>query len=102
MPTKTSNIFARIEPELKIQAEAVLSEIGLPMSIAITLFLKQIIQRRGLPFPVVALPKFPPVIEEMSENQFEEELDKGYQDFLAGRTKPANEFFADMERKCSR
>ena len=55
-----------------------------------------------LPFPVVALPAFPPVIEEMSENQFDEELDKGYQDFLAGRAKPANNFFDDMERKFSR
>ena len=99
MPSKTSNIFARIEPELKTQAEAVLDEIGLPMSIAITLFLKQIVQRRGLPFPVVALPVSPLVIEEMSENQFDDELDKGYQDFLAGRTNPANDFFNDLERK---
>ena len=40
MPTKTSNIFARVEPEIKDQAEAVLREIGLPMSSAIGLFLR--------------------------------------------------------------
>jgi len=102
MPTKTSNIFARVEPELKEQAEAVLSEIGLPMSNAITLFLKQVVLRRGVPFPVVIPPAMPPSIDAMSTEQFDAELDKGYQDVLAGRTRPANEFFNEMERKYKR
>ena len=99
MPTKTSNIFARVEPELKAQAEAVLSEIGLPMSNAITLFLKQLVLRRGVPFPVTIPPAMPPTIYEMSKEQFDAELVKGYEDAEAGRTRPANEFFAEMERK---
>jgi len=102
MPTKTSNIFARVEPELKMQAEAVLSEIGLPMSNAITIFLKQIVLRRGVPFPVIIPPVLPPVIDEMSKEQFDVELEKGYQDVLAGRVRPASEFFSEMERKYNR
>ena len=102
MPTKTSNIFARVEPELKEQAEAVLNEIGLPMSNAITLFLKQIVLQRGVPFPVVippVLPRTSRALEAMNNEQFNAELDKGYQDALAGRVRPANEVFAEMERK---
>lgn len=99
MPSKTSNIFARVEPDLKEQAEAVLNEIGLPMSNAITLFLKQIILRRGIPFPVVIPPVLPPAIDSMSNEQFDAELDKGYQDVKAGRVRLANEFFCEMERK---
>ena len=49
---KTETVRARVEPELKRDAEAVLSELGLSTSEAITLFLRQITLRRGLPFPV--------------------------------------------------
>jgi DNA-damage-inducible protein J len=43
-------IRARVEPELKDRAEAMLEEIGLSVTSAITLFYRQIVQRRGLPF----------------------------------------------------
>ncbi len=50
--TKTETVRARIEPKLKRDAEAVLSELGLSTSEAITLFLRQVTLRRGLPFAV--------------------------------------------------
>ena len=99
MPAKTSNVFARVEPELKKQAEAVLNEIGLPMSNAITLFLKQVVLRQGVPFLVVIPPKMPPALETMSKDQFDAELEKGLKDVKEGRVRSANEFFAEMERK---
>ncbi len=48
--SKSAMIRARVEPELKDRAEAMLEEIGLSATSAITLFYRQIIQRRGLPF----------------------------------------------------
>lgn len=45
-------VRARVESELKVNAERVLGELGLSTSQAITLFLKQIELRQGLPFPV--------------------------------------------------
>ena len=99
MPNKTSNIFARVEPNLKEQAEAVLSEIGLPMSNAITLYLKQIVLTRGVPFPICIPANSPPSIDEMSQEQLDSELERGYQSALAGRVRPADEFFSEMERK---
>lgn len=48
--SKSAMIRARVEPELKDRAEAMLEEIGLTATSAITLFYRQIIQRRGLPF----------------------------------------------------
>ena len=43
-------IRARVEPELKGRAEAMLEKLGLTATSAITLFYRQIIERRGLPF----------------------------------------------------
>jgi DNA-damage-inducible protein J len=46
---RTSNIFARVEPEVKEQAELVLEQLGIPMSNAIGLFLRQVVLQRGIP-----------------------------------------------------
>jgi len=47
---KSASIHARIEPELKEAAEAILKELGLNATQAITLFYRQIKINRGLPF----------------------------------------------------
>lgn len=47
---KTAVITARVEPELKEEVEAVLSELGLSTSQAILLYFKQIAMQQGIPF----------------------------------------------------
>ena len=49
---KTGMIRARVEPDLKHQAEELFSELGLSVTEAITLFYKQVTVHRGLPFDV--------------------------------------------------
>ena len=49
---RTETIRARVEPELKSEAEAILKEVGLSSSEAMRLFLHQIVRQRGLPFEV--------------------------------------------------
>ena len=49
---KSMMIHARIEPELKREAETMLHALGLTMTQAITLFLQQVRLNNGLPFEV--------------------------------------------------
>ena len=49
---KSETIRARVEPELKREAEAVPKALGLNASEAITLFYRQVALRRGLPFEI--------------------------------------------------
>jgi DNA-damage-inducible protein J len=49
---KTAVISARIDPELKHDAEEVFKELGLTATQAITLFYRQVELERGLPFAV--------------------------------------------------
>ena len=49
---KSAMIRARVEPELKRQAEELFSALGLSATEAITLFYKQVTVHRGLPFSV--------------------------------------------------
>lgn len=49
---KTTHISVKVNQELKGKAEGVLSQLGLSMSDAVTLFLNQTVLHQGLPFPV--------------------------------------------------
>ena len=51
-----ANLSIRVEDSVKTQAEKVLSDVGLSMSAAINVFLKQVIRCNGIPFPIVADP----------------------------------------------
>ena len=48
----TAEVRARISPQLKTQATAVLADCGLNISDAVRLFLRQVVTQRGLPFSV--------------------------------------------------
>ena len=45
MAAKSANLYARIEPDVKEQAEGILATLGIPASNAINMFYKQIILR---------------------------------------------------------
>lgn len=49
---KTAYLNARIDPQLKAEAETVFEQIGLSASQAITLFYKQVTLQQGIPFDV--------------------------------------------------
>ena len=98
MAAKTSNLYARIEPEVKEEAESILAALGIPASNAINMFYKQIILHRGIPFEVKIPPARPVNAAELSETELDAELEKGYADMKAGKTKPAKQAFADIRR----
>ena len=82
---KSSSIYTRVEPELKEQAEKVLSRLGMPMANAINLFLHQVVLQDGIPFDVKP-PKSKPLAHNMlSKEQFDVEVEKGIADLKAGR-----------------
>ena len=98
MAAKTANLYARVEPDIKEQAEAILSTLGIPASNAINMFYRQIILRQGLPFDV-CIPQLRPLsLNNLSEEELDAELEKGYVDIAAGRMRPAREVFADLRR----
>ena len=81
---RTSSVFARVEPEIKMQAEQVLNQLGIPMSNAIGLFLRQVIMQRGIPFEMKLPSQKPVAIGAMDASQINAELEKGYADVLNG------------------
>ncbi len=95
---KSANLYARIEPEVKEQAEAILNALGISASNAITMFYKQVILQRGLPFEV-KLPEHPLDISRMTAEQLDAELEKGYAQIKAGQTISAKQAFDELRRE---
>jgi len=93
---RTSNVFARVEPEIKEQAEQVLNRLGIPMSNAIGLFLRQVIMQRGIPFDMKLPPNNPVAIGGMTSAELNAELEKGYADVVAGRLHNLDDVVAEM------
>lgn len=95
---KSANLYARIEPDLKEQAEAILNALGIPASNAITMFYKQIVFHNGIPFDL-KIPNHPTDISRMTESQFNEELEKGHKNMQEGNTIPMEQAFSDIRKK---
>lgn len=95
---KSANLYARIEPDIKEQAESILAALGIPASNAITMFYKQIILQRGMPFEVKLPAARPLDVSTITDDQLNAELEKGFADIASGRTRPAKQVFDDIRR----
>ena len=93
---KSTNLYIRIEPDLKENAETILSQLGIPMSNAVGMFLKQVVLHRGMPFDVTLHAAHPPDISMLTEDEFHAELEKGYADIENGNVRPAGEALASL------
>lgn len=83
MATKSANVTARIKPEIKEQAEAVLEKLGLPVSVVIDTLYRQIILTGGIPYSLT-VPKIQ-TFDQMSEEQFDAMMQKGLDEAKSGK-----------------
>ena len=52
----TTNVSIRLDADLKKQAEELFSDLGLNMTVAMTMFLRQAIRNQGIPFEISRIP----------------------------------------------
>lgn len=76
MATKTANVLARVEPDVKQQAEEIMSQLGIPVSVVINMLYKQIIMKKGIPFSL-SLPSAPVTLDEMDKATFNSIMENG-------------------------
>ncbi len=96
---RTSNVFARVEPEVNEEAEKVLDQLGIPMSNAVGMFLRQVVLQNGIPFDVKLPKKAPLAYGSLSKEEFDAEMEKGMADLKAGRVLSADEADEHFRRK---
>ena len=98
MAAKTANVLARVEPDIKAQAEAIMTQLGVPASVVINMLYKQIIMTRSIPFSL-SVPQAPVARDEMDKTTFDAMMARGLEDARADSSRPAEEVFAELRRE---
>ena len=94
MAKKSANVTARVQPEIKQQAEAVLAQIGIPVSVLIDTLYRQIIMTGGIPYSLT-VPDLP-ARDSITDEQFYSMMQKGYQQVKNNQTVLVDEAFTKI------
>ncbi len=95
---KNATVSARIDEDVKTQAEDILRQLGIPVSVVINTLYHQIIVRKGIPFSLT-LPEQPKSLEEMSRSELDSKLEHSYNQAIARQGSPIDDTFDRIERK---
>lgn len=97
MATKTANVTARVQPDIKQQAEKVLEQLGIPVSVLIDSLYRQIIMTNGIPYSL-SIPAMP-AEDSMTPAQFDDMMQKGLTQAKAGRGQNMASAFAKINEQ---
>lgn len=96
MAAKTANVNSRMQSDIKQQAERILERLGIPRSVAIDMYYRQIIAHNGIPFSVT-LPAVVPARDEMTKAEFNRMMATGLQQAKDDDSFDVDEVFKDLE-----
>ena len=97
MAAKTANVLARVEPEVKEQAEAIMAKLGVPASTVINMLYKQIIMTRSIPFSL-SIPSAPITRDEMDTAAFDAMMSEGLAQAKSGHGLPLEDAFSLLHK----
>ena len=97
--SKTANVFTRVDPTVKEQAEAVLNQLGISMSTAMGMFLKQLVLQRGIPFDVKLPAEAPIAAETLTDEEFNALMDGAVRSAAAGNCVPFEAFDSQIRQE---
>lgn len=97
--SNTTPVYARIDSELKENAEMILNQLGISPSSAIQMLYSQIVLTRGLPLNL-QLPSIKPTnISNMTRAELDTELQKGMNSLKYGKSYTADEVDEEFHRE---
>ena len=91
MATKSANVVARVEPDIKMKAEAVLERLGIPASVVINALYHQIIITKSIPFSLSI-----PSIENMSNEEFDAMMERSLRQADEGEGEISSRVFEEL------
>ena len=97
---KDATVSARVEYSVKNEAEGILDQLGIPVSVVINSLYRQIIYRRGIPF-ALTVPSMPKTLDAMTAEELNAKLQHSYEQSLTGQGRPYEEVFDELERRLS-
>ena len=98
MASKTANVLARVEPDVKEQAEAIMAKLGISASVVINMLYKQIIMTKGIPFPL-SVPATLKTRDEMDSVAFNAMMQRGLNEAKSDSSRPVADVFSELKRE---
>lgn len=98
MVTKTASVTARIQPDIKESAEAILEKLGIPVSVFIDMTYRQVIATNGVPFSLT-VPGHIETRDTMTNVQFDTTMRNGLKQAKTDDSRLATEVFADLRKR---
>lgn len=95
---KDATVSARVENSIKDEAEAILQNLGIPVSVVINSLYRQIIYHNGIPFSLT-IPAAPATLDSLSREDLDAKLQHSYEQAVSGSHRPAEEVFLEIERR---
>ena len=95
MAVKTANVNLRMKADIKEQAEIILANLGIPRSVAIDMFYRQIIAHNGIPFSLT-LPNKMLARDEMTNAQFDKFMETGLKQAKQDESSDVDEVFSEL------
>lgn len=92
----TSAVYARIDTQLKTNAEAILERLGITPSGAIQMLYSQIVLQKGIPFDLKLPEELPVAIGGMTREELDIELAKGVKSVKTGKCLTIEELNAEL------
>ena len=92
MAARSANVNVRVEPDVKKRAEDILDKLGVSASAFINMTYRQVIMKRGIPFPV-ELPTELKTLDSMTDDEFDEMMQAGLEQAKRGESVPYEEAF---------
>lgn len=98
MATNSANVLARVEPEIKKEAESIMSKLGVPASVVINMLYKQIIMTKSIPFPL-SLPKEPLSLDSITTDEFDTIMETGLSQAKANQSRHYTDALTDLRQE---
>ena len=96
----TAAVYARIDPTLKKEVDAILDKLNVTPSALIQMLYGQIKLNNGIPFEI-KIPSQPIFVDELSKEELDSEIQKGQKDIENGKVhsvKEVDDILSEMKK----
>ena len=94
---KDATVSARVQSDIKAEAEEIIKNLGIPVSVVINSLYRQIIYKHGVPFELT-VPAEPSTMDALTKAELDRKLQHSYEQSLNGQGVPVNQLFNELER----
>ena len=94
---KDATVSARVQSDIKAEAEEILKNLGIPVSVVINSLYRQIIYKHGVPFELT-VPAEPSTMDALTKAELDRKLQHSYEQSLNSQGVPVNQLFNELEK----